>query len=150
MIGYIPGSIGETSFIAIMLGAGLLLYTGIASWKIIFSFFAGGLAIGYLLNAVSANPVYGFKSASSHHAGWICFWCSIYGNRSGYRSSNINRKIYLWIPGRCNGIVIRVLNPAFPEGVMMAILSFKRFAPLIDHYVIQSNVKRRLKRLKTA
>jgi len=150
LFGYIPGSIGETSFIAIMLGAGLLLYTGIASWKIIFSFFAGGLAIGYLFNAVPANPYMELDPMYHMVLGGFAFGAVFMATDpvTGAQTST-GKFIYGFLAGAM-AIVIRVLNPAFPEGVMMAILLLNVLAPLIDHYVIQSNIKRRMKRLKTA
>ncbi|MBK6952190.1 MAG: NADH:ubiquinone reductase (Na(+)-transporting) subunit B [Crocinitomicaceae bacterium] len=150
MMGYIPGSVGETSFIAIMLGAALLLYTGIASWKIIFSFFAGGLAIGYLLNAVSVNMYMDLNPLHHIMLGGFAFGAVFMATDPVTAAQTSTGKYIYGFMAGAMCIVIRVLNPAFPEGVMMAILLLNVLAPLIDHYVIQSNVKRRLKRLKTA
>jgi len=150
MMGYIPGSVGETSFIAIMLGAALLLYTGIASWKIIFSFFAGGLAIGYLLNAVALNPYMELNPMYHMVLGGFAFGAVFMATDPVTAAQTSTGKYIYGFMAGAMAIVIRVLNPAFPEGVMMAILLMNVLAPLIDHYVIQSNIKRRLKRLKTA
>lgn len=150
MMGYIPGSVGETSFIMIMLGAVLLLYTGIASWKIIFSFFAGGLAIGYLLNATAVNGYMELDPVHHIMLGGFAFGAVFMATDPVTAAQTSTGKyIYGFLAGAM-AIVIRVLNPAFPEGVMMAILLMNVLAPLIDHYVIQSNIKRRMKRLKTA
>lgn len=149
MIGSIPGSVGETSFIAIMIGAAFLLYTGIASWKVMFSFFAGGLAIGYLLNGVAVNPYLELDPIHHLMLGGFAFGAVFMVTDPVTAAQTSSGKyIYGFLAGAM-AIVIRVLNPAFPEGVMMAILLLNVLAPLIDHYVIQSNIKRRMKRLKT-
>lgn len=149
MIGSIPGSVGETSFIAIMIGAAFLLYTGIASWKVMFSFFAGGLVIGYLLNGVAVNPYMELDPIHHLMLGGFAFGAVFMVTDPVTAAQTSSGKyIYGFLAGAM-AIVIRVLNPAFPEGVMMAILLLNVLAPLIDHYVVQSNIKRRMKRLKT-
>ena len=150
VIGIMPGSVGETSFIAIMLGAGLLLYTGIASWKIMVSFFAGGLAVGLLCNAFPANlymeldPLYHMVIGGFAFGGVFMITDPVTASQT-----SVGKYIYGFLGGAL-AITIRVFNGAYPEGVMMAILFMNVMAPMIDHYVVQSNVKRRLKRLKTA
>lgn len=150
--GFIPGSIGETSTVAIALGALLLLYTGIASWRVMFSFILGGLSIGYLLNAVApADNLYMQIDPLYHLAlGGFAFGAVFMITDPVTASQTSTGKFIYGFLGGAMAIVIRVLNPAFPEGVMMAILLLNVFAPLIDHYVVQSNIKRRMKRLKTA
>jgi Na+-transporting NADH:ubiquinone oxidoreductase subunit B len=148
--GYIPGSVGETSFFCCMIGAFILLYTGIASWKIMVSFFAGGLVIGYLLNALAVNPYMELDPMYHMVLGGFAFGAVFMATDPVTAAQTSTGKyIYGFLAGAM-AIVIRVLNPAFPEGVMMAILLLNVLAPLIDHYVIQSNIKRRMKRLKTA
>ena len=152
VMGYIPGSIGETSLVAIMIGAALLLYTGIASWKVMFSFFAGGLAVGYLLNAVGPETNLYMQLDPLYHialGGFAFGAVFMITDPVTAAQTSVGKYIYGFLAGAM-AIVIRVLNPAFPEGVMMAILLMNVFAPLIDHYVMQANVKRRMKRLKTA
>ncbi len=144
--GIIPGSIGETSTIAILAGAVILLYTGIASWRIIVSVFAGGWAMGIILNAIAVNP---FMALPAHYhlvLGGFAFG-AVFMATDPVSASQTNKG--KWIYGFLVGflaILIRVLNPAYPEGVMLAILFMNTFAPLIDHYVIRSNIRKRVKR----
>lgn len=150
MIGMIPGSIGETSFIAIMLGALILLFTGVGSLRIMASFFAGGYLMGVLLNVVSGNPY--FDLPAEHHLmiGGFAFGAVFMATDPVTAAQTAFGKLVYGFLGGVLAILIRVLNPAYPEGVMLAILFMNVMAPIIDHYVIQANIKRRLKRLKTA
>ncbi|MGV6861824.1 MAG: NADH:ubiquinone reductase (Na(+)-transporting) subunit B [Putridiphycobacter sp.] len=149
IFGFIPGSIGETSMIAIGLGALLLLATGIASWRIMLSFFVGGLAMGYLFNATAVNPFMELDPINQIALGGFAFGAVfMITDPVTAAQTNTGKYIYGFLAGFF-AILVRVFNPAFPEGVMMAILFFNVMAPLIDHYVIQANVKRRNKRLKT-
>lgn len=149
-IGIIPGSIGETSVVAILIGAAVLLYTGIGSWKIMVSFVLGGLAIGALAQACAVNPYMELDALNHMVIGGFAFGAvfMITDPVSGAQTST-GKYIYGFLGGALS-ITIRVFNGAYPEGVMMAILFMNVMAPMIDHYVIQSNIKRRLKRLKTA
>ena len=149
-MGMIPGSIGETSVIAILLGAGLLLYTGIASWKIMISFVVGGFLVGALAQACAVNPYMELEALNHMVIGGFAFGAvfMITDPVSGAQTST-GKYIYGFLGGALS-ITIRVFNGAYPEGVMMAILFMNVMAPMIDHYVIQANIKRRLKRLKTA
>lgn len=146
VIGTIPGSIGETSFIAIMIGAAILLYTGVASWKIMLSTFVGGFAMALFMNLVAVNP---FMELPAHYhliMGGFAFGAVFMATDPVTGSQTETGK---WIYGAMIGILavlIRVLNPAFPEGMMLAILFMNVFAPLIDHYIVEANIKRRLKR----
>lgn len=146
--GFIPGSIGETSTFAILIGAAILLYTGIASWRIMFSVFAGGLAMGFLLNAFAVNPFMEIPAWEHLLLGGFAFGAVFMATDpvSGAQTDT-GKYIYGFLIGLF-AILIRVLNPAYPEGMMLAILLMNTFAPLIDHYVVQGNVKRRLKRAK--
>jgi Na+-transporting NADH:ubiquinone oxidoreductase subunit B len=149
-IGTIPGSIGETSTIAILLGAVVLIATGIGSWKIILSTFAGGLAMGILLNLFAVNEF--MKLPAYYHLvlGGFAFGAVFMATDPVSGSQTETGK---WIYGFMIGILsvlIRVLNPAYPEGVMLAILLMNVFAPLIDYYVVRANIKRRLKRANIA
>ena len=149
-IGKIPGSIGETSTLAILLGAFILIYTGVGSWKIILSVFAGGAVMGILLNVLAVNEFMAVPFWEQLILGGFAFGAVFMATDPVTASQTQSGK---WIYGFLVGflaILIRVLNPAYPEGVMMAILLMNVFAPLIDYYVIESNVKRRLKRVKVS
>lgn len=149
LMGMIPGSIGETSVIAIGLGALILLGTGIGSWRLMFSFLLGGLVMAFTLNATAINPFMGLDPIHQLVLGGFAFGAVfMITDPVTAAQTNTGKYIYGFLAGLF-AILVRVLNPAFPEGVMMAILFFNILAPLIDHYVIQANVKRRLKRLKT-
>jgi Na+-transporting NADH:ubiquinone oxidoreductase subunit B len=148
--GFIPGSIGETSTLAILLGAVVLLVTGIGNWKIMFSTVAGGLFMGILLNIFAVNPF--MEVPFWHHMvlGGFMFGAVFMATDPVSAAQTQKGK---WIYGFLIGvlaILIRVLNPAYPEGMMLAILLMNTFAPLIDHYVIQGHIKRRMKRAKVA
>lgn len=146
-IGTIPGSVGETSVLATLIGALILIATGIGSWKIIVSFFLGGYAMGLIFNAFSVNTL--MEIPALHHLllGGFAFG-AVYMATDPVTASQTStgKYIYGFLAGFF-AIMIRVFNPAFPEGVMMAILFMNVMAPLIDHYVVRSNVKRRLKRV---
>jgi Na+-transporting NADH:ubiquinone oxidoreductase subunit B len=149
-IGTIPGSIGETSTLAILIGALILIITGIGSWKIIVSVFAGGLSMGLLLNFISVNPYMELPFYYHFVMGGFAFGAVFMATDPVSGSQTERGK---WIYGFLIGvlsILIRVLNPAYPEGVMLAILLMNLFAPLIDYFVIQSSIKRRLKRADIA
>ncbi|MDD2492063.1 MAG: NADH:ubiquinone reductase (Na(+)-transporting) subunit B [Bacteroidales bacterium] len=146
-IGFIPGSIGETSTIAILIGAVMLLWTGIASWKIMFSTFAGGMLTALLLNALAPEGSYMALPAVNHLVmGGFAFGAVFMATDPVTGSQTERGK---WIYGFLIGvmaILIRVFNPGYPEGMMLAILLLNTFAPFIDHFVVQSNIKRRLRR----
>jgi Na+-transporting NADH:ubiquinone oxidoreductase subunit B len=149
-LGTIPGSIGETSTLAILIGAAILIITGIGSWKIIVSVFAGGLGMGLLLNAVSANTYMEVPFYYHFVMGGFAFGAVFMATDPVSGSQTEKGK---WIYGLLIGVLsvlIRVLNPAYPEGVMLAILLMNIFAPLIDYFVVQSNIKKRLKRARVA
>jgi len=145
-IGTIPGSIGETSTIAILIGAIILIITGIGSWKIMTGVFAGGLFTGLLFNVLSANSYMELPFYYHFVMGGFAFGAVFMATDPVSGAQTERGK---WIYGFLIGIfslIFRVLNPAYPEGVMLAILLMNLFAPLIDYYVIQSHIKRRLKR----
>ncbi|OFY38440.1 MAG: NADH:ubiquinone reductase (Na(+)-transporting) subunit B [Bacteroidetes bacterium RBG_13_44_24] len=144
--GTIPGSIGETSTAAILIGALILILTGIGSWKIIVSVFAGGLTMGLLLNAMSANTYMEIPFYYHFVMGGFAFGAVFMATDPVTGAQTETGK---WIYGFLIGILsilFRVLNPAYPEGVMLAILMMNLFAPLIDHYILRANIRRRLKR----
>jgi Na+-transporting NADH:ubiquinone oxidoreductase subunit B len=149
-IGTIPGSVGETSTLAILIGALILIVTGIGSWKIIVSVFAGGLGMGLLLNAFAVNPFMEVPAYYHFVMGGFAFGAVFMATDPVSGAQTERGK---WIYGFLIGIMsvlIRVVNPAYPEGVMLAILLMNVFAPLIDYFVIQANIKRRLKRARIA
>ncbi len=144
--GFIPGSIGETSTLAILIGAAILLYTGVASWKIILSTAIGGLSMGLIFNAFAANQFMEIPAYYHLIMGGFAFG-AVFMATDPVSAAQTSRGKYIY--GFLIGfmaVLIRVLNPAYPEGMMLAILLMNVFAPLIDHYVVQANIKRRLKR----
>ncbi|NQX98586.1 MAG: NADH:ubiquinone reductase (Na(+)-transporting) subunit B [Flavobacteriales bacterium] len=151
VIGFIPGSIGETSVIAIGLGAILLLFTGIASWRIMLSTFVGGFAMCLIFNAVAGDNL--FMAVPPLHqlalGGFAFGLVFMATDPVTGTQTNSGKWVYGFVIGFL-AILIRVANPAYPEGMMLAILIGNVCAPLIDHVVIQSNIKKRLKRVKTA
>jgi len=149
--GFYPGSIGETSVFAILLGGVFLLMTGIASWRVMFSFFAGGLAMALLLNQIAGEDVY-MQLPAMHqlmYGGFFFGMVFMVTDPVTACQTNSGKFIYGALAGIL-GILIRIMNPAYPEGIMLAILIANVCAPLIDHMVISGNIKRRLKRVKTA
>ena len=147
-MGTIPGSVGETSTIAILLGAAILLITGIGNWRIMFTVFAGGYLMGLLLNFWGANPYMNLPAHYHLVMGGFAFGAVFMATDPVTASqTNTGKYIYGFLIG-VFAVLIRVLNPAYPEGMMLSILLMNTFAPLIDHYVIGANIKRRLKRAK--
>ncbi len=156
--GFIPGSVGETSTLLILLGGLFLIFTKIGSWRIMLSATLGALAMGLIFNGVvdagwigEGSKFYTLMTTPTWHhllIGGFAFGV-VYMATDPVTASQTNRG--KWIYGFLIGflsILIRVFNPGYPEGVMLAILLMNVFAPTIDHYVVQGNVKRRLKRLK--
>lgn len=143
IIGTIPGSIGETSFIAIMIGAAILIWAGIASWKIIISTFVGGAIMAYLLPYAGAEN---FEWWEQLTVGGFAFGAVFMATDPVTSPRTEGGK---WIFGFLIGamaIIIRVLNPGYPEGMMLAILLMNVFAPLFDYFFVQSNINKRAKR----
>ncbi|MDO6743040.1 NADH:ubiquinone reductase (Na(+)-transporting) subunit B [Tenacibaculum soleae] len=156
--GFIPGSVGETSTLLILLGGLFLIFTKIGSWRIMLSAVIGALVMGFIFNQVvdfgwigETSKFYGLMSLDFWKhllIGGFAFG-AVYMATDPVSASQTNKG--KWIYGFLIGfisIMIRVFNPAYPEGVMLAILLMNVFAPTIDHYVVQGNVKRRLKRAK--
>ena len=147
IIGTIPGSVGETSVIAIALGAFLLIWTGVASWKIMFSSILGGLAIGYLGQATGATDLPGWYQLIM--GGFLFGTVFMATDPVTSAQTECGKWIYGFLVGAL-AVTVRLWNPGYPEGMMLAILLMNTFAPLIDHYVIEASIKRRNKRVKTA
>ena len=156
--GLIPGSIGETSKILIILGALFLIFTKVGSWRIILSTLIGALVMGLIFNSVvdlglinQTSKFYGLMSVPfwQHLIIGSILFGAVYMATDPVTASQTNKG--KWVYGFLIGfisIMIRVFNPAYPEGVFLAILLMNVFAPTIDHYVVQGNVKKRMKRLK--
>jgi Na+-transporting NADH:ubiquinone oxidoreductase subunit B len=145
-IGTIPGSIGETSMIAILLGAGVLIATGIGSWKIMLSGVIGALVMGIIFNLAGANIFMDVPFWQHLIMGGFAFGIVYMATDPVSAAQTETGK---WIYGFLIGffaILFRVFNPAYPEGIMLSILLMNVFAPLIDHYVVEANIKRRLSR----
>ena len=157
--GFIPGSVGETSKLLIILGALILIFTKIGSWRIIFSTILGALFMGVIFNLVvdvqlisESSKFYGLMSVPywQHLLIGSILFGAVFMATDPVSASQTNKG--KWIYGFLIGfisIMIRVFNPAYPEGVFLAILLMNVFAPTIDHYVVKANVKNRLNRLKT-
>ena len=148
-LGNIPGSIGETSTFAILLGAVILIFTGIGSWRTMLSVFIGGYIMSLLFNLWGVNELMLLPAHLHLILGGFAFG-AVFMATDPVTAAQTNKGKY--IVGFLIGvfaIIIRVFNPAYPEGMMMAILLLNIFAPLVDHYVIAANIKRRLKRIKT-
>ncbi|WP_407265592.1 NADH:ubiquinone reductase (Na(+)-transporting) subunit B [Tenacibaculum maritimum] len=156
--GFIPGSVGETSTLLIILGALFLVFTKIGSWRIMLSAVLGALVMGFVFNQVVGLGIIG-ETSKFYGLMSLDFWKhlfiggfafgAVYMATDPVTASQTNKG--KWIYGFLIGfmsIMIRVFNPAYPEGVMLAILLMNVFAPTIDHYVVQGNIKKRLKRAK--
>lgn len=146
--GLVPGSVGETSVIAIALGALLLLYTGIASWKTMLSVFVGGGVVAFIFNKVGPDTAIAAMPWYEHFVlGGFCFGAVFMATDPVTSARTETGKfIYGFLIGAM-AITIRVMNPGYPEGMMLAILLMNCFAPLIDYCVVQANVNKRAKRV---
>jgi Na+-transporting NADH:ubiquinone oxidoreductase subunit B len=148
-IGNIPGSIGETSTIAILLGAVLLIWTGVASWKIMVSCVAGALFVGLIANSLAPEGSYAAYPVWNHLVmGGFAFGAVFMATDP---VTSAQTECGKWIYGFFVGalaIIIRLFNPGYAEGMMLAILFMNTAAPLIDHYVVEANIKRRMKPAK--
>ena len=146
-IGVMPGSIGETSTIAILIGAAILIFTGVASWKIMVSCVAGALGVGLLINGFAAEGTFAAVPAYWHLIlGGFAFGAVFMATDPVTSAQTEKGK---WIYGFLVGalaVIIRLFNPGYPEGMMLAILLMNTFAPLIDYYVVEGNIKKRIKR----
>ena len=153
--GFIPGSIGETSTFLIFIGAVILMITGIGSWRIMLSVFAGGFGLAAFFNLIGpyVAPDNAYMALPAYYhliMGGFAFG-AVFMATDPVSASQTNKG--KWIYGVLIGVMavlIRVLNPAYPEGMMLAILLMNVFAPLIDHYVVEGNIKKRMKRAKLA
>lgn len=147
-LGTIPGSIGETSTLAVLIGAIVLVATGVGSLRIMLSVVLGGLLMGGVLNIFAVNPFMEIPPYYHLIMGGFAFG-AVYMATDPVTASQTGTGKYIY--GLLIGVItvlIRVLNPAYPEGMMLAILFMNVFAPLIDHYVVEANIRRRMRRLK--
>ena len=154
-IGTIPGSVGETSLLAILIGAAFLMITGIGSTRIILSTFIGGLFMASMFNWLAPmfieTKLFSLMDTPAllHLTIGSFAFGAVFMATDPVTAAQTNRgKIIYGLLIGVFAIIIRVFNPAYPEGMMLAVLLMNVFAPLVDHYVIEANVKRRLKRLK--
>ena len=146
--GFIPGSVGETSFLAILIGAAILILSGIGSWRIILFTFIGGYLTALLFNLWGANALMSTPAHIHLIIGGFAFGAVFMATDPVTATQTNKGKIIYGLLVGFFAIVIRVFNPAYPEGMMLAILFMNVFAPLIDHYIIEGNVKKRLSRIK--
>lgn len=145
ILGFIPGSIGETSVIAIAIGAVILLWTGIASWRTMFSVIAGGAIAAVIFQATDMCAIAWYEHLV---LGGFAFGAVFMATDPVTSArTNTGKYIYGFMIGAL-AIIIRVMNPGYPEGMMLAILFGNMMAPLIDHYVVEANVSKRMKRIQ--
>ncbi len=145
-LGFIPGSFGETSTLAILIGAVILLFTGIASWRTMVSVFVGGLAMGYLFQAagVTTYPAW-------YHliVGGFAFGAVFMATDPVTSAQTDTGKYVVGLMTGALAVLIRVVNPAYPEGMMLSILFMNALAPLVDYFVVEASISRRKNRVKT-
>ena len=148
--GLIPGSIGETSAFLILLGGLYLVFKGVGSWKIMLSFFIGGFVMAGIFNLFAVNEFMGLNPLHQLMLGGFMFGMVFMATDPvSAAQTETGKYIYGFLAGFF-GIMIRVFNPAYPEGIMLAILFMNVMAPLIDYYVVEANIKRRAKRIANA
>ena len=149
-LGFIPGSFGETSTLAILIGAAILLYTGVASWKTMVSVFVGGLAMAYLFNlcGVGAMGSQGVEPYMHLLVGGFAFGAVFMATDPVTSAQTSTGKYIVGFMTGALAILIRVVNPAYPEGMMLSILFMNALAPLIDYFVVEANIRRRKNRVK--
>lgn len=143
IFGFIPGSIGETSVIAIAMGAAILLWTGIASWKTMGSVFAGGVLMALVFQALGMTPIRWYEHIV---LGGFCFGAVFMATDPVTSARTETGKYIYGLFIGAMAIIVRVMNPGYPEGMMLAIFFGNMFAPLIDYCVVDRNVSRRVKR----
>ncbi len=146
-LGFIPGSFGETSTLAILIGAAVLLFTGIASWRTMVSVFAGGLAMGYLFQACGVTD---YPAWWHLIIGGFAFGAVFMATDPVTSAQTDTGKYIVGFLTGAIAVLIRVANPAYPEGMMLSILFMNALAPLVDYFVVEANIARRRNRVKTA
>ncbi len=148
-LGFIPGSVGETSTLAILIGAAILLFTGTASWKTMVSVFVGGLVMGLVFNLVGANDYMNIPAWHHLIIGGFAFGAVFMATDPVTSAQTSTGKYIVGFMTGLIAVLIRVINPAYPEGMMLSILFMNSLAPLVDYFVVESNIARRNKRLKS-
>ena len=145
-LGFIPGSFGETSTLAILIGAAILLFTGIASWKTMVSVFAGGAVMAYFFSALGC-----FDFPAYYHllVGGFAFGAVFMATDPVTSAQTSTGKYIVGFLTGAIAILIRQVNPAYPEGMMLSILFMNALAPLVDYFVVEANIRRRANRVKT-
>jgi len=145
-MGVMPGSIGETSTLMCLIGAAILIASGAGSWKIILGVFAGAYGMGLFLNAVGSSPITQMPAYYHLVIGGLAFGAVFMATDPVTAAHTETGKWYYGFLIGIFTVLIRAFNPAYPEGIMLAILLMNVFAPLIDYFVVEANKKRRLKR----
>ncbi len=148
IVGTIPGSIGETSVIAIAIGAAILLVTGVASFRVMASVFAGGWLMGLLFNAIGGSPVMDMPAFYHLLLGGFAFGAVFMATDPVTAAQTGTGKVVTGFLIGVLAVLIRVVNPGYPEGMMLAILFMNAMAPLVDHIVVSFNIRRRTKLAK--
>ena len=143
VLGFIPGSIGETSVVAIAIGALILLWTGVASWKTMLSVFVGGIAMALVFSSTGKTPIPWYEHLI---LGGFCFGAVFMATDPVTSARTETGKYIYGLFVGSMAVIVRVLNPGYPEGMMLAIFFGNMFAPLIDYCVVQSNISKRAKR----
>ena len=151
-LGFIPGSFGETSTLAILIGAAILLYTGVASWKTMVSVFVGGLAMAYTFSlcGVGALSSQGVEPYMHLLVGGFAFGAVFMATDPVTSAQTSTGKYIVGFMTGAIAILIREINPAYPEGMMLSILFMNALAPLVDYFVVEANIRRRKNRVKIA
>ena len=151
-LGFIPGSFGETSTLAILIGAAILLYTGVASWKTMVSVFVGGLAMAYTFSlcGVGALSSQGVEPYMHLLVGGFAFGAVFMATDPVTSAQTSTCKYIVGFMTGAIAILIREVNPAYPEGMMLSILFMNALAPLVDYFVVEANIRRRKNRVKIA
>ena len=151
-LGFIPGSFGETSTLAILIGAAILLYTGVASWKTMVSVFVGGLAMAYTFSlcGVGALSSQGVEPYMHLLVGGFAFGAVFMATDPVTSAQTSTGKYIVGFLTGAIAILIREVNPAYPEGMMLSILFMNALAPLVDYFVVEANIRRRKNRVKIA
>ncbi|MBE6195258.1 MAG: NADH:ubiquinone reductase (Na(+)-transporting) subunit B [Rikenellaceae bacterium] len=150
-LGFIPGSFGETSTLAILIGAAILLISGVASWKTMVSVFVGGLAMAYTFNlcGVGAMGSQGVEPYMHLLVGGFAFGAVFMATDPVTSAQTSTGKYIVGFLTGAIAIMIREINPAYPEGMMLSILFMNALAPLVDYFVVEANIRRRKNRVKT-
>ena len=149
-LGFVPGCIGETSTLAILIGAAILLFSGVASWRTMVSVFAGGLVMGLVFNLIGATPYMQIPAWQHLIVGGFAFGAVFMATDPVTSAQTDTGKCVYGLLTGALAVLIRVINPAYPEGMMLSILFMNALAPLIDYCVVEANIRRRKNRVKLA